>query len=143
MSKLNFIGLSQLLSKNGDQLQQNMLGLIARISTYWGSNRDPNHQISITLNDRELEVSIPQMRFECFSESKLAIHERMLIGEVTFFTLCDGKSKEFHKVFIDQENYMSFTTYGSEPSIDIDYAKNIEHYFMNSLIEAAMRAGLI
>ncbi len=143
MSALTFVGLSQLLSKKGELLQQNTIELLERIAITWGNKRDLNPQISVTMKDHVLEISIPQLRFKCFSESRLSLHEGTLIGVITFFTLLEGKNKEFHKVFLNWENCMSFMTPDSKPSIDTDYAENVEYLFMNALIESAMKAGLI
>ena len=63
MSSLTFIGLSQLLSRKGELLQQNTNDLLERVNTAWNNKRDLNKQISIELNDGELEVSIPQLSF--------------------------------------------------------------------------------
>lgn len=143
MSSLNFLGLSQLLSKKGDLLQQNTSGLLERISTAWNNKRDLNQQISISLNEGEFELSIPQFRFKCFTQSKLALHEVSLMGVITFFTLQDGKNIEFHKVFLDWDKGMRFGSPDSTPSIDTDYADNVEYHFMNALIESACRHKLI
>ncbi len=143
MSTLTFVGLSQLLSKQGERLQQNTFELLESIATSLSNKRGLNPQISINMNDQELEVSIPQLRFKCFSESKLSLHEGSLIGVITFFTLHEGKNKEFHKVFLNWDNGMSFMTPDSMPSIDTDYAENLEYLFMNALTESAAKAGLI
>ncbi|HDR2843234.1 hypothetical protein ACR9GE_19555 [Enterobacter ludwigii] len=143
MSSLTFIGLSQLLSKKGELLQQNTHGLLERVNAAWNSKRDLNKQITIELNDGELEVSIPQLRFKCFTESKLSLHEGSLIGVITFYTSRDGKNEEFHKVFLDWDNCMHFGAPDSTPAIDTDYAENVEYHFMNALIESASRNNLI
>lgn len=143
MSSLTFVGLSQLLSRKGELLQQNTHGLLDRINTAWNNKRDLNKQISIELNDGELEVSIPQLRFKCFTESKLSLHDGSLIGVITFFTLQDGKNIEFHKVFLDWDNCMRFGAPDSTTSIDTDYADNVEYHFMNALIESACQHKLI
>lgn len=143
MSSLTFIGLSQLLSKKGELLQQNTHGLLDRVHAAWNNKRDLNKQISIELKDGELEVSIPQLRFKCFTESKLSLHEGSLIGVITFYTSRDGKNLEFHKVFLDWDNCMHFGEPDSTPSIDTDYAANVEYHFMNALIDSASRNNLI
>ncbi|KWZ91859.1 MULTISPECIES: hypothetical protein [Citrobacter] len=143
MSSLTFIGLSQLLSKKGELLQQNTHSLLERVSSAWNNKRDLNKQISIELNDGELEVSIPQLRFKCFTESKLSLHEGSLVGVITFYTSRDEKKQEFHKVYLDWDNCMHFGTPESTPSIDTDYAENVEYHFMNALIESASQNHLI
>lgn len=143
MSSLTFIGLSQLLSKKGDLLQQNTHSLLERVNSAWNNKRDLNKQISIELNDGELEVSIPQLRFKCFTESKLSLHEGSLVGVITFYTSRDEKKQEFHKVYLDWDNCMHFGTPESTPSIDTDYAENVEYHFMNALIESASQNHLI
>lgn len=143
MSSLTFIGLSQLLSNKGELLQQNTHSLLERVSSAWNNKRDLNKQISIELNDGELEVSIPQLRFKCFTESKLSLHEGSLVGVITFYTSRDEKKQEFHKVYLDWDNCMHFGTPESTPSIDTDYAENVEYHFMNALIESASQNHLI
>lgn len=143
MSSLTFIGLSQLLSKKGELLQQNTHSLLERVNSAWNNKRDLNKQISIELNDGELEVSIPQLRFKCFTESKLSLHEGSLVGVITFYTSRDEKKQEFHKVYLDWDNCMHFGTPESTPSIDTDYAENVEYHFMNALIESASQNHLI
>lgn len=143
MSSLTFIGLSQLLSKKGELLQQNTHDLLERVNAVWNNKRDLNKQIYIELKDGELEVSIPLLRFKCFTESKLSIYQGSLIGVITFYTHRDGKNQEFHKVFLDWDNCMHFGSPDSTPSIDTDYAENLEFHFMNALIESASRNNLI
>lgn len=143
MSSLTFIGLSQLLSKKGELLQQNTHSLLERVNSAWNNKRDLNKQISIELNDGELEVSIPQLRFKCCTESKLSLHEGSLVGVITFYTSRDEKKQEFHKVYLDWDNCMHFGTPESTPSIDTDYAENVEYHFMNALIESASQNHLI
>ncbi|MEH3196669.1 hypothetical protein [Klebsiella variicola] len=143
MSSLTFIGLSQLLSKKGELLQQNTHDLLERVNAVWNNKRDLNKQIYIELKNGELEVSIPLLRFKCFTESKLSIYEGSLIGVITFYTHRDWKNQEFHKVFLDWDNCMHFGSPDSTPSIDTDYAENLEFHFMNALIESASRNNLI
>ena len=143
MSLLTFIGLSQLLSRKGELLQQNTNDLLERVNTAWNNKRDLNKQISIELNDGELEVSIPQLRFKCFTESKLSLHEGSLIGVITFYTSRDGKKQEFHKIFLDWNNCMHFGALDSTAPIDIDYTEDVEYLFMNALIDSAYRNNLI
>ncbi|HHT0346376.1 TPA: hypothetical protein ACTW75_001073 [Klebsiella pneumoniae] len=143
MSSLTFIGLSQLLSKKGELLQQNTHDLLERVNAVWNNKRDLNKQIYIELKNGELEVSIPLLRFKCFTESKLSIYEGSLIGVIIFYTHRDGKNQEFHKVFLDWDNCMHFGSPDSTPSIDTDYAENLEFHFMNALIESASRNNLI
>lgn len=143
MSSLTFVGLSQLLSRKGELLQQNTHGLLDRVNTAWNNKRDLNKQISIELNGGELAVSIPQLRFKCFTESKLSLHDGSLIGVITFYTSRDGKNQEFHRVFLDLDNCMHFGAPDSTTSIDTDYAEDVEYHFMNALIESALRNKLI
>lgn len=143
MSPLTFSGVSNLLSKYGDDLQYHTKWMLDRVSNYWSKSRTKNSLIVVELREEELYVSIPQCRLECVSESRLIFKNNTILSEVSFFIQDNDTKTVFHKVYLNQDSIVHFGSPTREREVDLELADRFEEIFMNELIHAASEAELL
>ncbi|MDT3606015.1 hypothetical protein [Cronobacter dublinensis] len=143
MSQLTFSGVSNLLSKHAENLQYQTKWMLERICNYWSNSRSKNSLIVVELREEELYLSIPQSRFECFSESRITFKDNKILSEVTFFVQHNDTKTAFHRVYVNADLIVNFCSYTREPDVDLEYANHFEEFFMNELIQAATQANFL
>ncbi|HHA1388830.1 TPA: hypothetical protein ACOEBK_000691 [Enterobacter ludwigii] len=143
MEKLKFATLSRALGLEGEDLLFKTKCLFDRVYQYWSSSRVLNQQITFGFSNNELEITIPQCAFRCFSESKIRFINNKPICEITFYSNKDEKNKAFVVFHLDNDNVLTIPALDDGPEIDIDYAKEVENHFMDELVQAASRANLV
>ncbi|MDE9625405.1 hypothetical protein L2102_19000 [Citrobacter portucalensis] len=143
MDALKFSTLSRMLSQHGEDLQFKAENLFERVYNYWNKSQTLNSQIKFSKTANGLEIVIPQCDFHCFGESKIRFFDSKPVNEITFFTKGNDKKLPFAVFRINQDNELSVPGNTEAPIVDLDYARSVEEYFMNELIMAASKAGLV
>lgn len=143
MSELTFSELSKLLSRHGDSLLFQTNLILESVGNYWNKSHTKNPLITFIFKNEKLEVTIPQCRFSCFSETKLVFIEGEILSQVTFFVEKNGKLDPFHNLYLNNDTIVNYESPKRPPEVSWSYARNVEEHFMNELIQAASKAGLI
>lgn len=143
MDALKFSTLSRMLTQHGDDLQFKAENLFDRVYNYWSKSQTLNSQIKFSKTDNGLEIVIPQCDFHCFGESRIKFFDLKPVNEITFFTKENEKKLPFAVFHINQDNELNIPGNAEAPTVDLDYARSVEEYFMNELILAASKACLV
>lgn len=143
MSELTFSGLSNLLSRHGDDLLYQTDLILDRVCTYWNKSRAKHSLITFKYENEKLEITIPQCKFSCFSETKIVFIEDKILSQVTFFVEKNEKQLPFHNLYVNEDVIVNYESPGRSPDVNWSHARNVEEHFMNELIQAASNAKLI
>ncbi|WP_312731497.1 hypothetical protein [Atlantibacter hermannii] len=143
MKELTFSGLSNLLSRHGDDLLYQTDLILQRVCDYWNKSHIKHSLITFKYENEKLEITIPQCKFSCFSETKIVFIEGEILSQVTFFVEKDGKHLPFHNLFVNEDIFVNYESPGRPPDVSWEHARNVEEHFMNELIQAASKAKLI
>ena len=143
MSELTFSGLSNLLSRNGDDLLYQTNLILECVCAYWNKSRTKHSLIIFKYENEKLAITIPQCKFSCFSETKIVYIEGEILSQVTFFVEKNGKQLPFHNIYVNEDAIVNYEVPGRSPDVNWTHARNVEEHFMNELIQAASKAKLI
>lgn len=143
MSELTFSGLSNLLSRHGDDLLYQTGLILERVCAYWSKSHTKHSLITFNYENEKLEITIPQCKLSCFSETKIILIEGKILSQVTFFVEENGKQLPFHNLYIDKDATVNYGSPGRSPDVSWEHARNVEEHFMNELIQSASKAKLI
>ncbi|MDT4309808.1 hypothetical protein RPN21_15110 [Klebsiella aerogenes] len=143
MDALKFSTLSRMLNQHAEDLQFKTENLFERIYNYWRKSQTLNSQIRFSKTADGLEIVIPQCDFHCFGESKIRFYDTKPVSEITFFIKENDKKIPFSVFRINQYNELSIPGNTDAPIVDLDLARSVEEYFMNELIIAASKSGLV
>ncbi|EIK0414770.1 hypothetical protein POU31_13275 [Escherichia coli] len=142
MSELTFAGLSSMLSRHGDDLLYQTNLILETVCNYWGKSHTKHSLTTFKFEKGTLEITIPQCRFSCFSETKLIFNEGEILSQVTFFVEKNGEQQPFHDFFLNTDGVVNYGSPKRSPDVSWDNARNVEEHFMNELIQSASKAGL-
>ncbi|MFX0565574.1 hypothetical protein ACNF5A_002364 [Kosakonia cowanii] len=143
MSDITFSGLSVMLSRHGDDLLYQTDLILKTVCNYWSKSRTKDSHTTFKFENGIFELTIPQCRFSCLSETKIVFIEGEIISKVTFFVEKDGEPHPFHNVYLNNEGIVNYGSPKRPPDVSWNFARNVEEHFMNELIQAACEANLI
>lgn len=143
MSELTFSRLSNLLSRHGDDLLYQTDLILERVCAYWKKSLTKHSLITFKYENERLEITIPQCKFSCFSETKIVFIEGGILSQVTFFVEKNGKQLPFHNLYVNEDVIINYESPSRSPDVSWEHARNVEEHFMNELIQAASKANLI
>ncbi|KLQ48434.1 hypothetical protein ABF70_16520 [Enterobacter hormaechei subsp. steigerwaltii] len=132
-----------MLSRHGDDLLYQTNLILETVCNYWSKSHTKHSLTTFKFENGTLEVTIPQCRFSCFSETKLVFIENEILSQVTFFVEKNGKQQSFHIFYLNNDGIVNFGSPKRPPDVSWNHARNVEEHFMNELIQSASKACLL
>lgn len=99
--------------------------------------------ISVQLDDGNIAVAIPSLKFNCLSRNRLVFSGKELVAEVEFFTCKAEDEISILKCYLTTQGRFIFHSIDTEPQYDFYSDQSIEPRLYGRLFSAASEKKLI
>lgn len=144
MNNLTFAKLLNKLNSDYDALENNTAVLFARVVQWFNGHNVRRGNYKLEVKDGELSFSLPQCKFNCFSETRIRFFDGVPTCESIFYTVKDDKKVAFHTTYMTKDCCIVFDDIVSGEVIDSEEEGTSSYVtFMDKLIQSAINAELI